>query len=295
MANTRGKEVDTTSLSLDHAEKRGFIHRDYLAHCLRWSHVVNYLHGNRRHQSLHIIDVGCGKEAPLAKLMFSSRLTHTTGSYTGVDYGKLSRPESIAENTTKFNAKFLGGVDFAKDKLPREQYDMVTCFEVLEHVEPFHAYSMLKRMRQVLAKSGGFAFISTPCYDEKVGAANNHVNEMTFAGLKAIIEMAGLEIVEVHGTFASQRDYKHLMTPGQKEVFDRLSGYYDSSIISCMFAPMFPQHSRNCCWRLKPAKSTIVPCKKTMDELLKPHHSNSQRWATDLKKIAADAKKGVPF
>ena len=43
MANARGKKVDTTYLSIDNAEERGFLHRDYIAHCLRWSHVVKYL------------------------------------------------------------------------------------------------------------------------------------------------------------------------------------------------------------------------------------------------------------
>ena len=39
MANARGKEIDNTHLSIDQAEARGFIHRDYIAHCLRWTHV----------------------------------------------------------------------------------------------------------------------------------------------------------------------------------------------------------------------------------------------------------------
>ena len=41
MANARGKEIDNTHLSIDQAEARGFIHRDYIAHCLR---SVSYTH-----------------------------------------------------------------------------------------------------------------------------------------------------------------------------------------------------------------------------------------------------------
>jgi hypothetical protein len=33
MANARGKSIDNTHLSIDQAEERGFIHRDYIAHC----------------------------------------------------------------------------------------------------------------------------------------------------------------------------------------------------------------------------------------------------------------------
>ena len=38
-----GRSIDKTHLSIDQAEERGFIHRDYLAHCFRWSHVVKHL------------------------------------------------------------------------------------------------------------------------------------------------------------------------------------------------------------------------------------------------------------
>ena len=56
MANARGKEIDNTHLSIDQAEERGFIHRDYIAHCLRWTHVAKYLHLKSRYKTARIID-----------------------------------------------------------------------------------------------------------------------------------------------------------------------------------------------------------------------------------------------
>jgi len=287
MANERGKKIDTTFLSLDHAEERGFLHRDYLAHCLRWSHVTSYLNQSRRYQSHHVLDVGCGREAPLAKLLFSSRMTHTTGSYTGVDYGKLERPSTIAEGP-KFKGQFLGKFDFAKDKLPRTSYDTIACFEMLEHVEPMHSFRTLQRIRQLLAKDGR-AFISTPCYDPKMGAAANHVNEMSWLGLQALIEAAGLTIEAAYGTFASQKDYKKLMSPAQTEVFDQLNEYYDSNVLSCLMAPMFPKQARNCLWRLTPGKPKPIS-KETLKQLQDPKHSNSHEWSSDLAKIQKEVK-----
>ena len=41
------RKIDKTHLSCDQAEERGFLHRDYIAHCLRWSHIVKHL-GNKR-------------------------------------------------------------------------------------------------------------------------------------------------------------------------------------------------------------------------------------------------------
>ena len=62
MANARGKEIDNTHLSIDQAEERGFIHRDYIAHCLRWTHVAKYLHLKSRYKKASILDIGCGKD-----------------------------------------------------------------------------------------------------------------------------------------------------------------------------------------------------------------------------------------
>lgn len=292
MANAKGKEVDTTSLSLDQAEKRGFIHRDYLAHCLRWSHVAAYLHLSKRYQVHHVLDVGCGKEAPLPKLLYHSRLTHTSGSYTGVDYGKVECPETIPK-TNKFKAQFIGGFDFAKDPLPRAKYDTVVCFEVLEHVEPLHAYNMLVRMRSVL-KSDGRAFISTPCYDEKTGAADNHVNEMTFQALYAMIGLAGLKIEKVYGTFASQKDYKKVMALEHRVVFDQLNEYYDSNVLACIFAPLYPSLSRNCLWVLS-CDHIKTPGPDTIAAFKNPRNSNSTKWADHAAKILKASKAAGPL
>lgn len=283
--NKRGKAIDTTCLSLDHAEQRGFIHRDYLAHCLRWSHVVKYLMQQHRYKTHQVLDIGCGREAPLAKLLYSSRMTHTTGSYTGVDYGKLERPASIPD-TKKFKARFLGNFDFAEDWAVgdgvKNQFDTVVCFEMLEHVEPFHSFRTLQKINEVL-KNAGSAFLSTPCYDPKMGAADNHVNEMSWMGLRLLIGLAGLDVIDCYGTFASQKDYKHKMDASQKDVFERLSQYYDSNVLACFMAPMFPSEARNCLWHVKRGLGPTVH--GNIKELLKPEHSSSSHWARDVKRL----------
>ena len=300
MANKRGKEIDNTSLSLDHAEQRGFIHRDYLAHCLRWSHVVKFLMQQHRYKTAHLLDVGCGKEVPLAKLLYSSRMTHAGGSYTGVDYNELAWPSSIPQDVgKKFNMQLHSRADFAVDwenilserKLKRA--DVLVCFEVLEHVEPLHSFQMLQAFGKACPK--GDIFISTPCYDVKMGAADNHVNEMTYKALASLIHLAGLKIESVYGTFASQKDYKHDLDsplwPGLREVWEALGNYYDSNVLACMFAPLFPTRARNCLWHLKMDKVRQLPPAE-VKELLNPElpHSSSDRWVRDMKQILKEVK-----
>ncbi len=257
MANERGKSLDKTHLSVDNAEARGFIHRDYIAHCLRWSHVIKHLQGHQLYKTANILDIGCGKEVPLAKTMYSSRLIPTTGSYTGVDANKLEMPAMLSSG--KFPIRLFSGMVFNRQSAAwllqkaalETGFDVITCFEVVEHVEPQGALEILLGIRAALGL-GGRAFISTPVFDPHVGAAANHVNEMSYLGMEWLLQYAGLSIQNVWGTFASIRDYEGLLgTEGPiGPLFDKLRAYYDVNYLATVFAPLFPKQSRNCLWEV---------------------------------------------
>ena len=180
--------------------------------------------------------------------------------------------------------KLFEKCDFVKTALPKPSFDVINCLEVLEHVEADHAYAMMQRMNNLLKKDG-VCFLSTPCYDMKMGAAANHVNEMTYDGFMAIILSAGFKIEQVWGTFASQKDYKALMSEPELELFQRLATYYDSNIVSCLMAPLFPQHSRNCLWRLRKGKTGTKVKGLELTRLCNKMHGSSKKWATHLRKI----------
>ena len=264
--NARGKSVDKTYLSVDQAEKRGFIHRDYLAHCLRWSHVCKCLYQKKLYESAIILDVGCGRELPMAKMLYSSRLIPR--HYFGVDVGPIEDqacraigngkfPHTVFENTNllELQIKDICEVsnrvqEWGKDVAP----NIVTCFEVLEHVEPKMMIAMLKHLRAITSDDCRF-FFSTPCWN-RIDCADNHVNEMTYEALGSVFERCGFIIQNVYGTFASIRDYETqpYMMQYQK-LFQELRAYYDSNFLSCIFAPLFPAQSRNCLWELKKNKT----------------------------------------
>ena len=97
--------------------------------------------------------------------------------------------------------------------------------------------------------------ISTPWYDERVGAAKNHIidgeiGEFTYEELKVLLEKY-FTIEKTYGTFASMRDYKPHMNDWQTQMFNSLKEYYDVNLLSNLMAPLFPEHSRNCLWRCK--------------------------------------------
>lgn len=109
---------------------------------------------------------------------------------------------------------------------------------------------MLNAMRTTL-KPSGTAYISTPCWDV-VSCAANHVNEMRYETLGAILEATGWVIRNVYGTFASIREYEPYLAPAHREVFEDLRGYYDVNLLACILAPFYPQYSRNCLWEIVP-------------------------------------------
>lgn len=286
--NERGKHIDKTHLSIDAAENRGFIHRDYIAHCLRWSHVMKFLGRGHFYRYANILDVGCGKEVPLAKTMYSSKFVPLEGSYTGIDVNTLEMPEMF--RTGKFPIKLIGNTDVCGYDFGERRFNVITCFEVLEHVEPAHSFRILNRIRSLLDPETGIAFISTPVYDPNVGAAANHVNEMSFEAVAYLISKAGLTVQGVYGTFASQRDIEPQigkLGPAVFDAYQSLKTYYDSNYLATVFAPLFPRHSRNALWRVMPSKPDASEqsylWKPT--DLADPDHSSSMEWPDFVNRV----------
>ena len=95
--------------------------------------------------------------------------------------------------------------------------------------------------------------ISTPCWNGK--AAVNHINEMTYEAFGATLEHYGFTIGAHYGTFASQNEIKRSFDEFEQRIFDDLKKYYDTNILSIIFAPLYPESSRNVVWYVYPRRS----------------------------------------
>ena len=278
------REIDKTHLSANNADERVIRHRDLIAHAFRWAHVARYLAQNQRYKEAIVLECGCGKELPLAKMLYSNRLIPR--KYVGADINKLQIPEMLLGkkipvsvwSETDFCALdpvdvgildgSWGGVDISKINLKPGDVDMQGVYyaadggmytlpntfvslEVLEHMHPEHARRVLVKALELTSNDCHY-FISTPCWD-RVNAAGNHISEITVEALGGLLEDLGYRIEGFWGTFASQKDYRPVMEqryPGITAVFDKLSEYYDSTVVSNILAPLFSLESRNALWHL---------------------------------------------
>lgn len=240
-------KYNTTQLNPDTCFERHVYHRDQFAHYLRWTHVLN-----RAKIGQKILDFGCGS-GNLAEVFYRNRFK--AALYLGLDV----RAQAIAQNREKFKA--VPWVQFQQADLCADlaldsslgPWDIVCSFEVLEHIGHDNGDRFMQNIRGCM-KACTTLLLSTPCYDQAKGAADNHmidgkVGEYTFAETKALLEKY-FRIVSVWGTFASQKDYLPALEldPALKGIFDQLKDYYDTNLLAVLFAPLFPQLSRNCLW-----------------------------------------------
>lgn len=251
MISTKG--YNATDLDPISTFERHVFHRDQFAHYLRWSFVLKRIGRLER-----VVDFGCGKGHLLETLY---RNQHTPEAYFGFDI----RTQTIQKAAQKFAlpwAKFYA-VDLVKAE-PQTFANMkmdahhVCSFEVLEHIGKQNAPRYLANFMACGNQNAQY-YLSTPNFDPGVGAAGNHTydsgdgrghvpQEFDHKELQTILQDCGFKILEKFGTFASVKDYKHLMNEHQIYVYNALHKYYDSNVVSVLMAPMFPEQSRNTLW-----------------------------------------------
>jgi 2-polyprenyl-3-methyl-5-hydroxy-6-metoxy-1,4-benzoquinol methylase len=264
MGRNPKKLHDITELSIEQAVlKGGRYHSDYFAHLLRWSHVLK-----KFPRGASICDVGCGV-GELAWILYKN--LRAPSFYLGIDISK-GKMKSAREKFDKIPWAYFKEGDvsdsswnadlFTKAALgilsPNPPFNFVTSFEVLEHVGKPRVRSFLRNLADLGDNETTF-MLSTPNFDPRVGAAQNHIyggiiNEWDHQELwETLCER--FTIIKKFGTFASQRDYKDLIIGETKILWEALHEYHQPSVLSVMFAPLFPERARNCLWVMKKGRS----------------------------------------
>ena len=244
---------DKTHLSIDTAYESGLVHKDYIAHCHRWNYVIKYLerrdqkyNGDERYKHSHILDVGCGKDLQLYKVLCTNKMG-STSSYTGVDINKLELPKKFANRKLPVT---LMEIDFCSIIELANRPNVIVSFEMLEHVPFEYSQAVLKHMHK-LSTDDATLIVSTPVYYEKYGMAKNHINEMTREQMISQLSNANWSVEKNMGTFSTRQDLRPHLSDKHRELYDELSEYYCGHNMATIFAPLYPEHSRNNIWICK--------------------------------------------
>jgi 2-polyprenyl-3-methyl-5-hydroxy-6-metoxy-1,4-benzoquinol methylase len=250
------------------AEINGPIHRDYLAHCLRWAFVGRLIGSNET-----IADIGAGV-GNLEETLWRNKLRPKIVYAIEVHPAFITKLKELAPKLN-FRMEVLEH-DLRKMPLPLQNNhcDTVTCFEVVEHFDPKHLNFVLSELARVV-KPDGRVLLSTPNYDG-IHKAENHIHEYTEAELQQELEKHFI-IVRKFGTFMSTglpKQAKLVLTPGDYNLFMRLREYYSPNLLSVLFAPVYPSQSRNILWVLK-KKVVVEDDSHPFSELITPKDMDS--------------------
>lgn len=246
-----GADQDMTSL--DPSRPTIGTHRDYLAHCERWSFAQRLVPKFLSAANPRILDAGCGPNAPMAvELAVQPPIvdipTKTYAHYVGVDLNK------IKPRTNPKWATYIGEFDLINrfQELIDEfgQFGMAVSFEVAEHMTHELQEEYIEAIRQCLIIDGRLV-LSMPVLAESGKMAKNHIAELPTKETQALLERHGFEVVDRFGTFASWHDIKDAVrdaSPEARELYDRLREYHSDNMLAAFMAPAFPDHSRNNAW-----------------------------------------------
>lgn len=240
------KNYNTTDLNPETTFERHIFHRDQFAHYLRWTHVLK----NAKIWET-VVDFWCWN-GNMLQVFYRNRFK--CKRYIWIDIRQktinkakeefpLERAEFIADDL------IIPSIDYSEF-----QWDKVCSFEVIEHVWKQNADKFLENFRACGNENAEY-YLSTPNHDANVWAAWNHTydswdwrgvdnQEFEHNQLQEHI-LKYFDIKAKYWTFASIKDYKHLLNDWQQKMFESLSEYYDTNLLSVIMAPFFPEQSRN--------------------------------------------------
>ena len=242
---TRGRvredrQFDTTQL---HESQHGrLVHRDYAAHFFRWGWVQRHFRPGE-----YILDVGCGQDLPLARLM-TNRPGSVREQYYGVDLNRISRKVNFSWATILDEFDITTRATELLEMIP-DGFDHVVCFEVIEHMRKEDGRRLLKSIESVML-SDGHLYLSTPVFNGL--AAANHIHEYRIPELAELIDECGLVVEKRIGTFASLPDIKPVLDEDEKKMMAKLDWWFGNEVMSVLFACNHPDQSRNNLWICRP-------------------------------------------
>lgn len=227
------KQFDKTQLKAGALAKT--THKDYMGHVFRWGFASRFIN-----RTTSVLDVGCGQDQPLVTELSGSK-SKIPKMYVGVDLNKIKNPLNRKWVTIIDEFNFLDNYALLDNY---EKFNVITNFEVYEHMSAEDGQRLLEGMHHLLADDGKLIF-STPVFCSSYGQANNHIHEPCKNEIEDELHKAGFKIIKQHGTFGNLNDMKKVATKQELELSDELREFFGNEVMGCFLSSKYPEASRN--------------------------------------------------
>lgn len=235
-----------------HGTQATAVHRDYAAHWFRWGFALTFIEAGMRS-----LEIGCGVDQPLIQVLRGTNVGHVPALHVAVDLNKIPRPSGIAWTRTIDEFNFVDDYPELVRQFGSQSFDVITCFEVIEHMEKPDGRRLLNGARALLrpgqknnaALNGGRFLLSTPVYNGRHMAAA-HIHEYRVDELREEVERAGLRVLDRFGTFMTANAMKRVATAEERALVEELHRFYPYEVLANFLAPKYPDAASNNVWVL---------------------------------------------
>ena len=185
----------------------GMTSQDYFVHMLRFSKVIDMVHGK------NIFDIGCGKYTNLLKALCMMRRGPDFKMYVGTDYGRCYRWRQGYKPIWD-KAFIYDEMDFTDDDdfdiisdvlmmLFGDEPFVITCFEVLEHMSFDMQNKFLYNLSKILHNpklNVECCLFSTPNHNGS--PAKNHISEISYMLEEEMFDRFDIQVAQAQGLSA---------------------------------------------------------------------------------------------
>ncbi|KKM03310.1 hypothetical protein LCGC14_1775730, partial [marine sediment metagenome] len=200
-------ESKNTRLPIAEEFSRFRFGRDALAHVTRYMFIAEALikMSRRMKRPLTILDIGCGDAYPMRVLQatYKVKKSDVIGRYVGFDIDDVRLSKTSKTFPASINSQFVCGdiTDGDLKQFLTNEFDVIICLEVLEHVLPKFVPVVLSEINRICSNK---VFISTPNMTGGTGKIpEDHIKEWDTKELQAEMMSAGLQIKKKIGTFCN--------------------------------------------------------------------------------------------
>lgn len=255
---------DSKNTRMDFTKQSGNMNyrKDEIMHIGRyWNGVETILELSKKlGRPIRVLDVGCG-EMNTAKMLNSAvfvKKEDVLTEYIGVDIDHIMAKKACAlyGNSYKtLNARFHIQDLTVNSELPFGDgyFDLIICFEFMEHVRPKFLPAILSEAHRLLSKEGKALFSTPNSNGSNEKLPKDHIYEYSFEECLTLFNQAGFKVTDAMGTCVNIIKIPKEEREKLNQILKRFYSSFGqgSAFSSVAIAPLFnPKYCKNVIYHL---------------------------------------------